>query len=204
MLLLSTVSLTEGSMLGEIERGTASWLVGLPIGRPSVVIGKFLGAAAGITATVMATGTPLYPIFLDASDAGITEFRVSELMEVTASSIGKYGAYMTLPDWGTYLATLAALSTLLVFIVAVMILLGSMLRSRTAVFGLGLAVVGVFGFAAFGGSMAVASPGGLIGAIIDVAQDEDAAFGLPMTATLAWTAVVLLLAVWRFNRRELA
>lgn len=203
VLLLSTVSLTEGSVLGEIERGTASWLVGMPIGRPAVVISKLLAAATGITVTVFAAGIPIYPLLSNASKAGITEFRVSELGEVLSAPIGMWGTYTTLPDLGTYLGMLAALSMLLVFVAAVMILLGATLRSRTAVFGLGLAVIGMFGAMALVGSFPATSPSALIVAIADVAQGNEAVFAIPIAATIVWTMLVLLLAVWRFNRREL-
>ncbi len=204
MLLLSVVSLTEGSVLGEIERGTASWLVGMPIGRPAVVIAKFLAAATGVTATVLVVGASLYPVLADASRTGITEFRASKVTEVTGAPIGMWGAYVTLPDLSTYLVTLAGLSTLLIFVISVMLFLGTTLRSRTVVFGLGLAVVGIFGAASFAPSVAIGSPAALIAAIIDVVQNEEAAFAVPIAATAAWTAAMMLLAVWRFNRRELS
>ncbi len=57
LLMLSAVSLTEGSMLGEIERGTASWLVGMPIGRPAVVLAKFLASVTAIATTVFVTAS---------------------------------------------------------------------------------------------------------------------------------------------------
>ncbi len=204
VLLLSVVSLTEGSVLGEIERGTASWLVGMPISRPSLIVSKFLGGATGITATVFAAGVPLYAILGDASRMGVTEFRLSELREVMQGPIGMWGTYTTLSDWGTYLGMLAALSMLLVFVASVMILLGTTLRSRATVFGLGLAVVGLFGAVALAGSFSAASPAGLIVAVANVALGNEAAFATPIAATLAWTGLVLLLAVWRFNRRELS
>jgi len=203
MLLLSVVSLTEGSVLGEIERGTASWLVGMPIARPAVVVAKFLAAATGVTAAVFAAGAPLYPLLVDASRAGVTEFTLSELSEVTATPIGAWGTYTTLPGWGTYLATLAAISMFLVFVVAVMILLGTTLRSRAAVFGFGLGVVGLLGAAALAGSPTAASPAGLVVAVANVAQGNEASFAVPIVATSLWTGVLLALAVWRFNRREL-
>lgn len=203
LLLISVVSLTEGSVLGEIDRGTASWLVGMPIGRPSLIVSKFLAGATGITATVFAAGVPLYAILGDASRMGVTEFRVSELREVMQGPIGMWGTYTTLSDWGTYLGMLAALSMLLVFVISVMILLGASLRSRTAVFGLGLAVVGLFGAAALAGYFSAAFPSELIVAIANVAQGNEAAFAVPIGATLVWTILVLLLAIWRFNRREL-
>ncbi len=204
MLLLSVVSLTEGSVLGEIERGTASWLVGLPIGRPAVILAKFLAASAGITAAVFVTGTALYPVLLETSGWGRSEFRVSELTEVTGGPIGMWGRFTSLVDFGGWIGLLLALSVFLMFAIAVMILFGTTIRSRTAVFGLGLGLVGAFGAAAFAGSFAAASPAGLIRVIIDVAQGKTPSVVIPFFASLLWTALVLFLAVWRFDRRELA
>ncbi len=204
ILLISVVALTEGSVLGEIERGTASWLVGLPIGRPAVILAKFLAASSGIAATVFVTGTAVYPILLDVSGWGVTEFRVSELTEVTGGPIGMWGRFTSLVGLGDWIGLLLALSVFLMFVVAVMMLFGTVLRSRTAVFGLGLVVIGVFGGAALAGSFAAASPAGLIRVIIDIAQGKTPSVVIPFTASLLWTALVLALAVWRFNRRELA
>ncbi|MEA3510673.1 MAG: ABC transporter permease subunit [Actinomycetota bacterium] len=204
MLLISVVSLTEGSVLGEIERGTASWLVGLPIGRPTVIVAKFLAASSGVAVTVFVTGTALYPVLLDVSGWGKTEVRVSEIMEVTGGPIGMWGRFTSLVGFGEWIGLLLALSVFLMFVVAVMMLLGTVLRSRTAVFGLGLAVVGVFGAIALAGSYSAASPAGLIRVIIDVAQGKNPSVTIPLAASLLWTALVLALAVWRFDRKELS
>ena len=203
MLLLSVVSLTEGSVLGEIERGTASWLVAMPIGRPAVILAKFFAASSGIAVTVFATGVALYPILLDVSGWGRSEFRVSELTEVTGGPIGMWGRFTTLVNFGSWLGLLLALSVFLMFVVAVMILFGTILGSRTAVFGLGLGVVGVFAAVALAGSFAAVSPAGLIRVLIDVAQGKIPSIVVPLAASLLWTALVLALVVWRFDRKEL-
>ena len=204
MLLISVVSLTEGSVLGEIERGTASWLVGLPIGRPAVILAKFLAASAGITASVFVTGTALYPVLLDISGWGRSEFRLEELIQVTGGPIGMWGRFTSLVGFGEWVGLLLALSVFLMFVAAVMMLFGTTLRSRTAVFGLGLGVVGMFAAGALAGSFAAASPAGLIRVIVDAAQGKTPSVAIPFVASLLWTALVLVLAVWRFNRRELA
>ena len=85
---------------------------------------------------------------------------------------------------------------MLAFVVAVMILLGTTIRSRTAVFGLGLAVVGMFGAGAFAGSFAAASPGGLIVAIANVAQGNEAAFAAPIRAAI-WPCWRSTRPIWR-------
>ena len=40
--------------------------------------------------------------------------------------------------------------------------------------------------------------------IVDAAQGKTTSVAIPFVASLLWTALVLVLAVWRFNRRELA
>jgi hypothetical protein len=169
-----------------------------------VIVAKFLAASSGIAATVFVTGTAVYPILLDISGWGVKEFRVTELSEVTGGPIGMWGRFTSLVGFGEWIGLLLALSVFLMFVVAVMMLFGTVLRSRTAVFGLGLSVVGVFGAVSLAGSLAALSPAGLIRVIIDVAQGKTPSVVIPLAASLLWTALVLILAVWRFNRKELA
>ncbi|MEA3509811.1 MAG: hypothetical protein U9R51_00095 [Actinomycetota bacterium] len=204
VLLISTVALTEGAVQGEIERGTAAWLVAMPIARPAVILAKFAAIAAGLAVTVFVTGTAVYPVFADAATRGITEFSPGEVFELASSPIGQWGAYTRLPDWGTYSTMLLSLWALLLFIAALMMLFGSALRSRTAVFGLGLGAAGIIlASGIMAGSTMAATPAGIARAVIDVAQGKEAALTAPVIGTLMATAVALVLAVWSFNRREL-
>ena len=93
MLLVSTVALTEGAVLGEIERGTASWLVAMPIARPAVILAKFAAAAMGLAVTVFVPGAAVYPVLADASERGITDFSVREVFELAARSRSVSGAH---------------------------------------------------------------------------------------------------------------
>ena len=204
VMFLAVVALTEGSVLGEIEGGTAAWLTALPIARPAVITAKLAAAAAGITAVVFTVGLGTYPLLSAASKKGVTEFRFDELSEILSGPIGMWGRFTRLAELGEWLLTLGAAAMLLTFVAAVMMLLGTVLRSRTLVFGLGLAVVGVFGALAMTGSFADASPSGLIGVIVDSLQAKPAAFATPLLASAVWIVAVVLLAAWRFNRRELA
>jgi len=204
VLLISTVSLTEGAVLGEIERGTASWLVAMPIGRPALILAKFVGTAMGLATVVFVAGLVVYPVLADAAQRGITDFSPGEVFELASNPIGQWGAYTRLPGWGTYAAMLLSLWALLLFFAALMMLFGSLVRSRTAVFGLGLGAAGIVlasGIAA--GSAMAATPAGIARAVIDIAQGKEAALMAPVIATLLATAAALVLAVWAFNRREL-
>ncbi|MDX2343674.1 MAG: hypothetical protein QNL12_08100 [Acidimicrobiia bacterium] len=205
VILISTISLSEGTVLGDIDRGTMSWLVAMPIGRPAIITAKAAAAASGVGAAVFITGGLLYPFYNMAAKRGITEFTVEELTEVTGSPIGHWGAYISLPDAGTYLSMLFAIALLAAFLVALMILLGTSIRSRTAVFGLGLAAAAVLivGWLVARETLA-ASPVGLVTAVAEGIQDRPVEVLTPATVTLALSIAFVALAIWRFERRELS
>ncbi len=204
VMLLAVVSLTEGSVLGEIDNGTAAWMAALPIARPSIILAKFSAAAAGITTIVFTVGVGTYPLLDSASQQGVTKFSYGELTETLSAPIGMWGSFTTLPELGDWVVILVAVAMLLSFIAALMMLLGTLLSSRSLVFGLGLIIAGVFGGVAAAGSGAEASPAGLIGGVADALQDKPFDLSAPLLATTLWILVVLLLAVGRFSRRELS
>lgn len=205
LLLISTVAMTEGSVLGEIQRGTAAWLAALPITRPSIIVSKFIGSMVGLAAVVGGTGLAVFPILADAEGRRITDFSAHDVFEVAEGPIGQWGAYAQLPSFGTYVAMLIGLWLLLGFMVSVMMFLGSFLRSRTATFGLGLLVAGaIIGIGILGSTAFGASPAGMAGAIIDIVLGNQSDILAPAVGTAILTFGVLALAVLSFGRRELS
>lgn len=204
VLLIATISISEGTVLGDIERGTASWLVGMPIGRPAVIVAKFAASAIGISVAVFLTGGLFYPVLDSASRLGIGDFSVGKLTEVTSAPIGQWGQYAAMPELGTYVTMLAATSVLLIFLVAVMIALGTVLRSRTAVLGLGVAVFGGLVAGWLGARETFeASPVGLVTALAEAVQNRPMTVGVPAAATVALSFLLVTFAAWRFQRRDL-
>ena len=205
ILLISAVSLSEGAVLGEINRGTAGWLAAMPIRRASMIMAKFVAAAAAYAVVIVVTGTLLYPILASAVNRGGTGFRAGDVVEVTQSPIGMWGRFADLPDLGRYIGMLAAIWATVVFVTAVMMLLGTVLRSRTAVFGLGMVIVGaIVGSAIFGGTSVSATPAGAVRAVLQIAWGNDVALLVPIAASLLLSIMLLGAAVWFFDRRELA
>lgn len=205
VMLISAVSFSEGAVLGEINRGTAGWLAAMPIRRASVIVAKFTSAAVGYAVIIAVTGTLVYPILAGAVDRGGTGFRASVVGEVTQSPIGMWGRFANLPEFGNYLGMLAAIWAAVVFVVAAMMLFGTFLRSRTAVYGLGMMLVGVIvGGAIFGGSSLGATPAGAVWAVLQIAWGNDVALLAPIMSTLLLSIIVLGAAVWSFDRRELS
>lgn len=205
VLLTSAASLSEGAVLGEINRGTAGWLVAMPIRRASVIVAKFAAAAAAYAVVIVVTGALVYPILASAVDRGGTGFQAGDVVEVTQSPIGMWGRFANLPDFGPYLGMLAAIWATVVFVIASMMLLGTVLRSRTAVFGAGMLLVGaIVGSAIFGGTSVSATPAGAVRAVLQIAWGNDVALLVPIASSLFLSIVVLGVAVWFFDRRELA
>jgi ABC-type transport system involved in multi-copper enzyme maturation permease subunit len=205
ILLISAASLSEGAVLGEINRGTAGWLVAMPIRRASVIVAKFVAAGVAYAVIIVGAGVLLYPILAGAVNQGGTGFRAEDVVEVTQSPIGMWGRFADLPDLGRYLGMLAAIWATVVFVIAVMMLLGSVLRSRTAVFGLGMVLVGaIVGSAIVGGTSVSATPAGAVRAVLQIAWGNDVALLMPILSSLLLSIVVLGAAVWFFDRRELA
>lgn len=205
ILLISAVSLSEGAVLGEINRGTAGWLAAMPIRRASMIVAKFVAVAVAYAVVIVVTGTLVYPILASAVNRGGTEFRAGDVVEVTQSPIGMWGRFADLPDLGRYIGMLAAIWATVVFVTAVMMLLGTVLRSRTAVFGLGMVIVGaIVGSAIFGGTSVSATPAGAVRAVLQIAWGNDVALLVPIAASLLLSIMLLGAAVWFFDRRELA
>ena len=205
LVLIATISLSEGTVLGDIERGTASWLVAMPIGRPAVIAAKAVAAAAGVGSAVMITGAVFYPLLQSAAQRGVTEFTVNKLLEVTEAPIGQWGQWITLPDGGTFFLMLLAIALLASFLVALMILLGTTIRSRTAVFGIGLAATAglMVGWTVARRALAV-SPVGLVTAVAEGVQNRPVEVLTAATATIALTIALVAVAIWRFGHKELS
>lgn len=204
VVLLATISISEATVLGDIERGTASWLVSMPISRTAVIVAKFIAASIGMAVAILLTGGLLYPVLQSAERVGVTSFTTDRLTEVTSAPIGMWGQFASLPDPGTFGMMLVAMWLLVVFLIAVMILLGTLLRSRTLVFGLGLAVFGAMVAAWFGARDALeVSPIGLVGALSEGIQNRAMTVAVPAAATIALSVGLVALAAWRFQRKEL-
>jgi hypothetical protein len=143
-LTLATATAAQGAVAGEIDEGTAAWLMGMPIGRPAFVVSKVLGAIPGVIAAVFGAGFIAYPVFAYASSIEIVDFTTQDIVDVASRPIGAEG-FVDLPAIAEYLGVLVRMSLFLLVLVALMVLLGTIFRSTVAVLGLGVVLaVGLF------------------------------------------------------------
>ena len=204
VLTMATAAAAQGAVAGEVDEGTASWLVGMPIGRPAFILSKVLGAIPGVLATVFGTGLIAYPVISYASTIEIEDFTVSDIMDVASARLGSIG-FTEMPTASEYLGMLARISLFLLVLVAVMVLLGSFFRSEALVLGLGVVIAVGFFFLGFLDVAAAVSltPAGLISSLLDAVQADPARIAAPVAVSLLWIAVLTAIAILRFQRREL-
>jgi len=203
-LTLVTATAAQGAVAGEVDEGTAAWLMGMPIGRPAFIVSKVLGAVPGVLAAVFGAGLIAYPVFSYASSVEIRAFSARDILDTARMPIGSDG-FMELPATSEYLGLLVRMSLFLLVLVALMVLLGAIFRSAGMVLGLGvvlavgLFVVGVMDIA----GVVDATPAGLISGLLDAVQAESAPLVGPVLVSLLWTFGLTGLAAVRFQRRDL-
>ena len=119
-LTLVTATAAQGAVAGEVDEGTAAWLMGMPIGRPAFIVSKVLGAVPGVIAAVFGAGLVAYPVFSYASTIEISDFKATDIFEVASKPIGSDG-FLELPAASEYLGLLVRMSLFLLVLVALMV-----------------------------------------------------------------------------------
>jgi TM2 domain-containing membrane protein YozV len=90
-------------------------------------------------------------------------------------------------------------------VVAVMILLGCVIRSRATIFLVGIAVPGLllaFGLAGSENLVAL-TPAWAFDSLVATIGDNPAPLLGPLAVTMAWCVLILAVATWWFSRKEL-
>ncbi len=205
LLVVAIVATTQGAVAAEIEQGTAAWVVAKPVSRSAFVLSKFLAA---IPAVLVAIGLPAVVarfVFDAAESQGQTEFRVDDVLRL-ASEPAARGEYTTAPGIGRLLSVLAVLAAVVLLVAAVMVLLGCILRRATPILATGILVPVVLVIASSVGvdhQILVLTPAWLTDSLVDAVTDNPAPVLGPVAVAAAWTAALIGLAIWRFERKEL-
>lgn len=204
LLVLATVATTQGAMADEIEAGTAAWVIAKPVGRPAFVLSKFLAAVPGVLlGAIVVPGVVLRRLIVEAEGRGDTDFSAGEVFGLIEG--GGSDEFMTLPPIERHLGAMTLLYVVLLFVVAIMILLGCAVRSRAAVFLLGLVVpIALLVYSTVGPSSIVElTPAWAFDALVSTIRNESAPVLAPSVVAAAWTAGTVGLATAWFSRMEL-
>jgi ABC-2 type transport system permease protein len=165
-----------GIVSGEVRGGTAALTLAKPLSRAAFVTGKWLSQAA-VVLVAAALGTVIC--------IGLTQLLFG------AGPAGRTVVAVAL--WVVYALML----------LAVMVLLSIELKAPAAASGAGVGVYAALLVLAQFEVTSSATPAGLPAAGIAIVRGEPSQWAGPLVATLAVTAACLLVAVLRFERREI-
>jgi len=206
LLVLVMVAATQGATANEIEEGTASWVLAKPVARPAFVLSKFAAAVPGVLVGAVAIpGIVARLVLVRAENKGDTEFTAGHVFELTSGTKWDRDEFTTLPSLSRHLGTLLLISTILLLITAVMILLGTIVRSRAAIFLAGLAVpIGLLIYGILGQEQVIeVTPAWAFDSLLESIADNPAPVLAPTVVTAVWIVLLLGAATAWFSRREL-
>jgi len=206
LLVLVMVAATQGATANEIDEGTAAWVLAKPVARPAFVLSKFLAAIPGVLLGAVAIpGAVARLVLVRAETKGDTEFTVGDVIALTRGSKWDRDEFTTLPPVSRHLGTLMLISVILLLIVAVMILLGTIVQSRAAIFLAGLAApIGLLIYGILGQKQIIeVTPAWAFDSLLDLIADNPAPLFGPVVVTALWIALILGTSIAWFSRREL-
>lgn len=206
VLVLVVVATTQGAMADEIEDGTAAWVVAKPVGRPAFVLSKFIAAIPGVVIGAVAVpGVVAWFILVDAESREDAEFTANEVLDLIGGGGRKEEEFTTLPDLGRYAGSLVLIAVVLTFVAALMILLGTAIRSRAAIFLLGVGIaIALLVYGLVGpDSVVELLPSAAFESSLRSLADEAAPVLWPAITTFGWSVACVGAAMWLFTRKEL-
>ncbi|MAG36409.1 MAG: hypothetical protein CL878_09215 [Dehalococcoidia bacterium] len=183
--MFGVIILTQDSIVGEKQAGTAAWILSGPVSRPAFVLAKLAGNALGFLVTL---------ILLQ----GVVAYAQLSLWE---------GRWLSPAPFAT---ALALSSLYLLFYLTLTLALGTFFASRGPVLGIALGIallsmneLGRF-LAALAGWTAPLLPEALPALAESklLAQPLPTAWPVSLAALSLYIGVALVLAIWRFNREE--
>lgn len=178
---IGVVLTAQGAIVGERELGTAAWVISKPVSRSSFIVAKLVGHGVGFLVTAL-----IVPSVVFTADVTILLSRT--------------------PAVGSFAAGLSVVALAVFFYLALVIALGTLFAGRGPVAGIGVGVLlaGVFLKGMLPPAIVYATPwllGDIAGAIA-VGGPLDPNWYLPVAATGVAAIVLVLVALWRFDREE--
>ena len=176
---LGVVLLTQGVLLDERRNGVLEWLLSKPVGRPAVVLAKFVGQGSALLVTVLLAPWLIVHALLSVADGG--------LWSLTNS-----------------LAALGTLALVVAFHLAFVLALSTLTSSRVTILAVPIVlIVTSDGITSLWPELFHVMPWSL-GPVASILLGQGVLVsGWPIVATLGWTAALLLAASLLLRRAEL-
>lgn len=178
---IGTVITAQGTIVGEKQLGTAAWVMSKPASRSAFILAKLIAHAVGFWTTGIIIPSILFVLTV--------RMLIHAPLSLTPFLAG---------------AGIAALSQL--FYLSLSIMLGTFYSSRGPIAGIGIGFVmtGLLLKSLIPFQVMIATPWPLpdVAGGLAVGLELPSIWPVPIVATAVWTVVMILLALWRFEREE--
>jgi hypothetical protein len=144
-------------------------------------------------------------LFVAAESNGRTDFDAQDLQGLLEEPSSR-SIYEPLMDLDAYVGILALMTVMILFVAAVMILLGCVLRHTTAILALGLStpiLLLILASVDIDHQIVGLTPAWAMESMLDGIAGDPISVGGPALIAALWTIGMLGVATWWFNRREL-
>lgn len=183
--MFAVIVITQGTIIGEKQSGTAAWILSAPVSRSGFILSKLIANAIGFLVTIII---------------------VQGLAAYTQISLSEGSLFSP----GLFLVNLALISLYLLFYLALTLMLGTFFNTRGPVLGIaiGVAIASMIGigqlFASFLPWLVLILPEALPTLMSALVQGESipAVWPVPIIVISLYIVLFVALAIWRFNREE--
>lgn len=177
---IGTIILTQNEIIGEMQSGTAEWVLSKPVGRSAFFLSKLFANTLGML---------LIMILVQSAAAYV---------QVTLVDPGA----ISLPN---FLAGVGMLSLHVFFYLSLTMMMGVLAESREMVLGVSLGTL-LIGMLArnFAGPLALVTPWLLadLAGPVALGQALTPEMWLPVISTAIWSMIFTAMALWRFEKYE--
>lgn len=178
---IGVIITVQDAIIGERQAGTVEWILAKPVARAAFVLSKLIAHGLGFGVTAIALPAALALLLM-----GLWQ-----------------GVW---PPLGRFALATGLLALHLAFYLALTLMLGTLCRTRAAVSGSALAVLGSgMLLPTFVPQIVLVFPFKLpdLGAALVLGENLPPALYTPIAAGALWTVLFVALALWRFEREEI-
>jgi ABC-2 type transport system permease protein len=181
VIVIGVVLTIQGSVVGEKELGTAAWVMSKPASRASFTVAKLIAHSVGFLATAVVIPSIVFLV---------------EARYLLSAPV----------DYGSFAVGVAVVGLSVIFYVILTIALGTMFNGRGPVAGIavGFILAGQFFKGMLPLPLVLATPWllGDVASSFAIGSQPEFNRTIPIIATLLGSVVLVILALWRFEREE--
>ncbi len=181
-LIIGVIVVMQGVVIGEKQSGATAWLLSKPVARPAYLLSRLAATGLATLFTML-----IFPSF------------------VAYGVMTQLSGYVV--DVGAFASSMGLAALFMLFLLSLTLMLGILFNGRSVVIGIPITLLMFSEFyegllAQYAPSLLNYDPMYLLEMANNVALGEPLSSSTPLITTAIWSLLLILIAIWRFNREE--